>query len=115
MITALPRSEPFFGLLELDADGRVLYYKPERDGSSTDPMPNIIGENFFTDVAPGANIKELKERLTNFRRSHASALSFNFTFSFEHGTIPARVLLARIYDRSELGSTESTLVHFRKA
>ncbi|HEV7859204.1 MAG TPA: hypothetical protein VGO91_11350 [Pyrinomonadaceae bacterium] len=110
-----PRSETFFGLLELDAEGTVLYFKPERQGDPIGLLPNFIGENFFTAVMPVANVKELKERFTNFRRSHAPALSFNFIFSFEHGTVPARVLLARIHDRSELGTAEFTLVHLRKA
>jgi hypothetical protein len=109
LIAAVP-----FGLFELDADGTVLYFKPERNGDSPHLVPSIVGENFFADVVPAANVKELKDQLVNFRRSHAPAASFDFTFSFEQGIIPARVLTARIHDRSEFGSTEFILVHLRK-
>ncbi|HEX8476075.1 MAG TPA: hypothetical protein VF666_18895 [Pyrinomonadaceae bacterium] len=113
MSTAL-RHEPLYGLVELDAEGRVLYYNPEKDGDALSPKPDIVGQNFFDEVAKFDGVRELQQRINSFRLSHAPALSFNFDFRFDRASYPARILLARIHDRSELGRQESVFVHIRK-
>ena len=101
------------GLLELDADGTVLYFKPDRGNSSNCSAEDVVGRNLFTDIAPIAEAVEFKERIKTFRRRHAPADSFHFTFGAGHNNIGVRVLLARIHEQSVLGSTESVLVHIR--
>jgi hypothetical protein len=114
-MTIALRDEPFYGLVELDAAGTVLYYNPEKDGVSTDTKADIVGHNFFEEVAQFDGVREFRQRVNSFRLGHAPALSFNFDFRFDHASYPAKILLARIHDRSELGRQESVFVHIRKA
>jgi photoactive yellow protein len=102
------------GLIELDATGTVLYYKPEQkeDLNATPPL-KIVGRNFFTEIAPVAHASEFQELIRSFARSPAPATSFNFTFLSGHMTLPVRVLLARIHENSGLERTESLFVHIR--
>jgi photoactive yellow protein len=103
-----------FGLIELDATtGTVLYYKPEQAENFDASPSEIVGLNFFTEVAPIAQASEFQNRIRNFGRSHAPAMSFNFTFVYGHRTLPVRVLLARIHEHSGLDKTESLFVHIR--
>ncbi|HEX8709578.1 MAG TPA: PAS domain-containing protein [Pyrinomonadaceae bacterium] len=102
-----------FGLLELDGEGTVLYFKPEQREIPGLQTTELIGQNFFTAITPIAEAGEFRERIRSFKRSHAPAESFHFTFGFENRYLSVRVLLARIREQSELGSAESVLIHIR--
>lgn len=106
MITEVP-----FGLVELDDVGTVLYYN--RDGGA--PAQEMVGRNFYTDVAPVADAQEFRNTLAAFRRAHAPSHSFNFTFHTADANLPTRILLARIHEKSEAGGRGSLLVQIKKA
>jgi photoactive yellow protein len=101
------------GLLELDSNGTVLYFKPERESISRCSAADIVGRNLFTDIAPIAEAVEFHERIKTFRRRHAPADSFHFTFGSGQSNLAVKVLLARIHEQSVLESTESVLIHIR--
>jgi hypothetical protein len=107
-------SQKFFGLLELDADGRVLYSRIERDADWHQPAHNITGRNFYSEVAPFLNVEEFHRCLDNFSRSAQAANTIPFTCQYEDGPVQVKVLLARIRERSEDELTKSILVHIRK-
>lgn len=105
-----------FGLVELDAAGKVLYGRFEPDASpSFGDAPEYTGLNFYTEVATFRNVAEFREQLERFSRGSQPALSFDFICDYEDGPVPARVLLARIRERSQTDETKSVLVHIRRA
>ena len=101
------------GLLELDPNGMIIYFKPDGESAST-YASDIVGHNLFTDIAPIAEDKEFQERIKTFRRRSAPADSFHFTFNSGQNYLVVKVLLARIHEQSVLGNTESLLVHIRR-
>ncbi len=106
----------FYGLLELDAAGTVLYSRVEPDGASSGATsPDMTGRNFYTEVAPFRNVDEFRQQLDLFRRGQQPASSFDFTCEYEDGPLTVRVLLARIRERAERDTTKSILAHIRKA
>ena len=109
-LNALP-----FGLLELSADGTIIYYRPDEKEDRKVNHADLVGHNILTDVLPLAGAAEFRERLRNFRRSHAPADSFHLTLRLDDGSVEAKVLLAHISEQSETGATDSTLVHIRRA
>ncbi|HEY0322751.1 MAG TPA: hypothetical protein VGC66_17485 [Pyrinomonadaceae bacterium] len=108
-LTMLP-----LGLLELDADGTVLYFNPDKENSSDGSAAGVVGRNIFTDIIPIAEAREFQDRIKTFKRSPAPADSFHFTFNCNQNYLPVKVLLARIHEQSMVGSTESILVHIRR-
>jgi len=111
LLTPIP-----YGLMELDEAGTVIYYKSENKGLFVKPEGEIVGSNFFTDIAAVAGAKEFQHHIKEFRRSHAPAQSFTYTFELKHRRLPVRVLLARIHERSTEGGAqpvESVFVHIR--
>jgi methyl-accepting chemotaxis protein len=105
----------FFGLVELDAAGKVLYSRVEREGAvAGSPSPDMTGRNFYTEVAPFKNVGEFQHRLDSFSRSSQQADSIHFTCDYEDGPLAVKILLARIRERSEREVTKSILVHIRK-
>jgi hypothetical protein len=111
-----PAHEKFYGLVELDPSGTVLYSRVERDGAASGRSgPDLTGLNFYTEVAPFRNVGEFHRQLDSFSRGQQPACSLDFTCEYDDGPLTVRILLARIRERSELNTTKSILVHIRKA
>jgi two-component system cell cycle response regulator DivK len=105
-----------FGLIELDAEGTVLYSHVEPDAAAAGgAAPDFTGRNFFTEVAPFSNVGEFRQRLDDFSRGTLPACSMDFTCEYEGGPLAVRVLLARIRERAQLEVTKSVLVHIKRA
>lgn len=115
MNTSLVAEQSFFGLFELDDSGTVLYCRIEVDSRSDGTTTNLTGQNFYKEIAPFDNIEEFRQRIARFARSPAQADNFIFTCRINRGSMPVRVLLARIRERSNVEQTKSILVHIRKS
>ena len=103
-----------FGLLELDTDGVVLYFKPDPVEDSSLQASELIGRNLYTDVPILAESQEFRDRLNLFSRMHIPADSFPYTFSSGDGEVQVKVLLARIHEQSGQGDADYILLHIRK-
>jgi hypothetical protein len=111
-----PGREKFYGLVELDPSGTVLYSRVEFDDSGADrSRPDLTGLNFYAEVAPFRNVVEFRRQLESFSRGQQPASSLDFTCEYDDGPLTVRILLARIRERSEQNTTKSILVHIRKA
>lgn len=115
MSAHVPISQKFFGLIELGADGTVLYSRIEGDCGGQYSASDVTGHNFFSEVASFLNVGEFRECLDCFRRGPQQAASIPFTCQYEDGPVRVKVLLARMQDRSAHEVTKSLLVHIRKA
>lgn len=115
MSPPVPVSQKFFGLIELGADGTVLYSRIEGEGGGYACAPNVTGRNFFSEVASFLNIGEFRECLDCFRQSSQQAASIPFICQYEDGPVRVKILLARMQERSAQDVTKSLLVHIRKA
>jgi hypothetical protein len=89
----------------------VLYAKLERDERRRD----LKGLNFFSDVAPFKNVEEFRRRLESFANGREQAKRFNFTCDFDDGSVPVKVLVARISEPGNKEQVKSILVHIRQA
>lgn len=105
-----------FGLFEIDPAGTVLYSRVERDGGAPVAAgPDVAGRNFYDELAPFLNVEEFRRRVSAFTRGESPADNFNFDCRLDGGgTLPVRVLLARVRERSGGDRTKSVLVHIRK-
>lgn len=72
-----------FGAIQLDKDGNILQYNAaEGDITGRDPG-QVIGKNFFRDVAPCTNRPEFKGRFTEGVKSGDLNVMFEYTFDYE--------------------------------
>lgn len=115
MRTSLLDQQKLFGLFELDPAGTVLYSRIEPDGNSSDTGMSVAGHNFFDEVIPFENVEEFRERISHFTNGDVQVGNFNFVCQLNDESLPVRVLLARIRERSNGEHTKSVLVHIRKA
>jgi hypothetical protein len=110
MTVSLATAQELLGLFELDAGGKVLYYRMD----SADTSPDLTGHNFYDEVAPFDNVAEFRRCVTDFTQGAKAADSFHFDCHYDGSNHAVRVLLARISERANRNSTKSVLVHIRR-
>ena len=110
MTVSLLTAQQLLGLFELDALGKVLYYRMDAVGTS----PDMTGHNFYDEVAPFENVEEFRQCVTDFTQGEKAADSFDFDCHYRGSDHPVRVLLARISERVNRHKTKSVLVHIRR-
>jgi hypothetical protein len=115
MSTAAITTPKFFGLLELNEAGTVLYARAEPDGGQQSQVLDATGRNFYTEIAPFENVVELREQLDHFNGSAKQCDSIRFTCQYADGPQPVKILFARIRERGAREVTKSILVHIRRA
>ena len=75
-----------FGLIGVDADGRIDQYNAYESRLSRLSKDRVIGRNFFTEVAPCTAVKEFQGRFERFAAEPGpGAESFDFAFRFPFG------------------------------
>ena len=91
-IDALP-----FGYVALAADGTIRKYnRYEADLARKDPQ-EVLGKNFFREVAPCTQVQEFEGRFQQLARGELDepTLTFDFEFHFRHGSQRVRIGFVR--------------------
>jgi photoactive yellow protein len=99
-----------FGLLELDAAGIVIRYSPAAEQNSPLQPQDILGRNFFTEVAPCAQVSEVKSRFLSFMTFGDAVQKFSITCPVENKNIKIQIMLARVTQTGEHGRERLALV-----
>ena len=102
------------GLFELDQAGNVLYYRNDSGGQLSDGWPDIVGHNFYNEVAGFENVEEFRRCVTEFTRSATAAHSFDFECRYGGSAQRIKVLLARICESVNRNNTKSVLVYLKR-
>ena len=113
MSASVTTKQKFFGLVELDTDGTVLYSRNETSWGHN-YIDNVTGRNFFSEVAPFLNVTAFRQCVDSFNRSSQQADSVAFTCEYEDGPVAVRLLMARVSEESSRDVTKSILIHVRK-
>lgn len=85
-----------FGVVTLDASGRVIGYNDTESRLAGLPRDAVLGRNFFGDVAPCAAVREFEGRFRDFAagRSRLSLETFEFVFNFRKGAQRVVIMIA---------------------
>lgn len=107
--------QKLFGMFELDSSNRVIYSRFEGVARGEGETPaGVNGARLEEAGARFSNADEFRRRINAFRSNGAQADSFDFTFEYEDGPMPVRVLMARVSESSDRGSIKSVLIHVRQ-
>ena len=90
VLDALP-----YGLVALDANNQILSYNRAESERARRHPDEVIGKNFFMDVAPCTNVRELAGWLADARaagRNAKKTLEFVFEFPFGRELVDIRLL-----------------------
>ena len=109
MFETLPRTLPF-GLLELDAAGIVIRYSPAAEQNPPVLPQDILGRNFFTEVATCEQVGEVKSRFLAFMAFGDAVQKFSISCPVEEKNIKIQIMLSRVTERLEEGRERLALV-----
>ena len=100
-----------FGLMELDGSGRVIRYSPASEKESdAHPADEVVGRNFFRDIAPVEETAELKGRFLAFMTFGDSVQRVTVRFPHNHNIIKAQIVMARVSEQKDTGRERLALV-----
>ena len=93
-----------FGIVRLNRHGTVLAYSRTEAAYSGLNPPDVVGKNFFSEVAPCTGVKDFQGRLDALllKKSSGTA-SFRFVFKYPTGTVMMSIIM--LYDASTDVST----------
>jgi photoactive yellow protein len=76
-----------YGLITLDADGRILHYNDTESRMVGVPKEAVLGKRFFGEVAPCARVREFQGRFEELVRDphRIRVQTFDFVFRFANG------------------------------
>jgi photoactive yellow protein len=81
LLDALP-----FGAIQLAGDGTIVAYNRSESALSGLAPENVLGKNFFQDVAPCTSVQEFAGRIATLRaKGENGRAKMRFVFRFAHG------------------------------
>jgi photoactive yellow protein len=84
-----------FGAIRLDREGTILSFNQAESDLSGRKKENVLGKNFFTDVAPCTNVQEFAGK---FREGvQAGKLHTMFPYVFDYKMDPRKVWVTLFY------------------
>ncbi len=91
-----------FGVIVVDRSGTILEYNAYERALANMGNRQMVGLNFFHDVAPCTAIAEFEGRFTTFLDSHDTSVEpFEFVFPFPKGAQRVNVIFVRTSDVSD--------------
>jgi PAS domain-containing protein len=103
------------GLVELDSQGTIIFFKWSGEEKLSQSQSDLVGRNFFSEVAPFDNVSELREYFDSFDRSSSPTNSFLFNCRYPDGSERVSILLARLGENQHPGRAGVVLMYIRKA
>ncbi|MEZ4410397.1 MAG: PAS domain-containing protein [Polyangiales bacterium] len=85
-----------FGAILLSRDGTILRYNEGESALSGRRPGDVIGKNFFTEVAPCTDVRAFHGTFNELVAHRAINREFEFVFPFE---TPARVRITMMYEQ----------------
>jgi photoactive yellow protein len=80
-----------FGMIRLDSAGVIKTYNEWEAKLARRTSSEVIGKNFFTDIAPCTNVAEFRGKLDQLALSGEKTYIFDYDFLFPWGTRRVRV------------------------
>lgn len=84
-----------FGLIELDDRGTILSYNRAEAELARLRPGDVVGRNFYTEVAPCTAVSEFQGRFNAFMAGGERTMQFDFSFHFEHGETAVKITMLR--------------------
>ncbi len=101
------------GLFELKNDGTVIYSRFRQENKLTNADPDLIGCNFFDDVAGFENAGDLRRIFNNFVRSNKFTDNLIFECRFADESVRVRVMMVRAIENSFPNTSDIVILDIR--
>lgn len=85
-----------YGAIQLNAEGTIVAYNKAEYEMSRVSHRQAIGKNFFTDIAPCADIQEFHGRYDAFLKGERPSEEFRFKYKFDHASVHVLITFIRL-------------------
>lgn len=84
-----------FGIMHLDRNGKVLAFNHEEAKFSGLSRDDVIGRNFFLEIAPCADTQEFHGRFDAFLRGSNLSEKFEYTYNMKHSSVVVEIIIVK--------------------
>lgn len=91
-----------YGIIVVDGEGKVLYYNAREEEIARRSKEDVIGKNFFTEIAPCTQVAEFAGRFRETMTEEGAVAHFNFHFPFADNPRDVEINLTSFENRGEL-------------
>lgn len=91
-----------YGIIVTDEEGKVLYYNAREEQIACRKRKDVLGKNFFKEVAPCAQVREFYGRFRHAMQAEGSVANFHFTFPFLNRPREVEISLTSFENRGAL-------------
>jgi hypothetical protein len=102
-------NEGTFGLFELSSDGTVLYSRANRSLQDGVSSIDMIGRDFFREVAAFENKEDLRHHFRSFLVSSRPADSFGFDCDYGERSVRTKITMTRGHETAD-ARTDSIVI-----
>lgn len=115
MQETIERKADPFGLYELSDDGTVLYSRSRNDNGLRDPEPEMVGRDFFYEIAPFENVGDLRQHFRRFITGDRSVDTFVFDCLLDHEIVRTKIFMTRARETDPDRSGDIVILDIRRA
>lgn len=101
------------GLFELKNDGTIVYSRFRQNNNLISADSELVGHNFFDDVAGFENSRELRRLFNNFVKSSKFTDNFVFDCRFPDKIVRVRVMMVRAFENSFPNPSDIVILDIR--
>lgn len=89
-----------YGHIMLDEKGIITAYNPQEQNLSGKSAAEVVGKNFFTEIALGTKVMEFSDHFAEFIASPQRTAAFKFTFPFPNWPVTVDMAFSKPLDDS---------------
>ena len=108
-------SADLFGLYELSDDGTILYSRSRSEDGLREPTSEVIGRDFFHDIARFDNSADLRRHFRRFISGDRPVDTFAFDCLFETQIVRAKIFMTRAFETNDDHAGEIVIMDIRRA
>ena len=101
------------GLFELKNDGTVVYSRFRQNNRLINPNSELIGANFFEDIAGFENARDFRRLFNNFVKSNKFTDNFMFDCRFSNEIVRVRVMMVRAFENNYPNPSDIIILDIR--
>jgi photoactive yellow protein len=87
-----------FGVIQLNKRGEIVSFNSAEQRLSR-RTEDVTGKNFFSEIAPCADVKEFRGRFDAFLNGNNLSELFNFTYHFRDYTVEVQITFLRVNEQ----------------
>ena len=88
-----------FGVIQINKSGQIVSFNSVEQRLARRSGEDVTGKNFFSEIAPCADVKEFRGRFDEFLNGNNLSELFHFTYHFRDCTVDVQITFLRVNEQ----------------